>query len=217
MDKQGALYFWLDLVATLAMVVALAMFIRFFIISPFHVFGPSMCNTLNELDGECVNDYGELIIVNELLYQKVLGASIGEPQTGDVVVFTPPGGDGSYYIKRIIGTPGDTLKIENGSAFMKVDGKFIELDESAYLSESNLNNTPSNNPGVEYTVPEDSYFVMGDNRNRSTDSRSCFSQNSDGPCDGSNENAYITRGSIRGKASIVFWPPVSLRLIDDLH
>jgi signal peptidase I len=206
--QNAKVKFILDLVLNVILVVALAFFIRHFIVSPFHVYGPSMCSTINNIDNECADGYGDYIIVNELIYQDFFGFRISEPKAGDIIVFTPPTDTSQYYVKRIIGAPGDKIKIENGYVYKEFNGTFELLDESAYLNEDNLGRTYGQTgvSAVEFLVPSNSYFAMGDNRNRSTDSRQCYSGNFRELCNSDNENAFVPIDNIRGKASIVFYP-----------
>jgi signal peptidase I len=226
MEKNKHHWFlsFLDLVINLAFIVMLALFIRTYIVSPFRVNGPSMCNTLNVIDEVCQrpgSEKEEKIIVNELIYQSILGYSFGEPKSGEVIVFRPPGNsvEKEYYVKRIIGIGGDTIKIVNGKVYKLFNDEFIELDESSYLNTDNLNSTyvPGANEDEEtiYQVPDGHYFVMGDNRGSSADSRSCFS-NFNKDCTPSDLNAYVTKSSIRGKAELVFWPFKNIRILDEV-
>jgi signal peptidase I len=117
---------------------------------------------------------GEFIIVDRFSYQ-----FLHTPNRWDVIVFRPHvSKDKEYFLKRIIWLPWDKLKIEWGKVyvFSKVKNSFIELKE-AYLSESNINATYvwSDKWSHIFEVPADSFFVMWDNRNHSTDSRACFS------------------------------------------
>jgi len=117
---------------------------------------------------------GECIMVNKVSYHS------SGPQRGDVIVFHPPVESPFPYIKRVIGLPGDTVEITNGKVF--------------------INGTPLDEPYImappDYTmsaieVPANEYFVLGDNRNNSSDSHSW------GP---------IKRSDIIGKAWFVYWP-----------
>ncbi|PKO12503.1 MAG: signal peptidase I [Chloroflexi bacterium HGW-Chloroflexi-10] len=116
---------------------------------------------------------GELLLVNKLAYQ------LGEPHRGDVMVFHYPGNPSEDYIKRVIGLPGDEVRIEGGMVY--VNGSL--LDEP-YIA------APPSYPGV-WAVPEDSFFVLGDNRNQSSDSHSW---------------GFVPLENIVGKALVVYWP-----------
>lgn len=118
--------------------------------------------------------HNELILVNRLAYQ------FGEPARGDVVVFRFPRDPEQEYIKRIIGLPGDTIEIRDHQVF--VNGILLE---EPYIA------APTNQSGV-WTVPEDRYFVLGDNRNDSSDSRAW----------GTVPEEYLI-----GKAIFIYWPP----------
>lgn len=227
MDKNKHQWFLsaMDFVINLAFIVMLALFIRTYIVSPFRVNGPSMCSTLNVIDEVCQNPGStkeEKIIVNELLYQSVAGYSFGQPSAGDIIVFRPPNNSAEkeYYVKRIIGEPGDTIKIVDGKVFKLFNDEFVELDESSYLNDSNLNRTfvagVSQDEETIYQIPEGNYFVMGDNRGSSADSRSCFS-NFSRECSPEDLSTYVPRANIRGKAELVFWPFASIRILEEIE
>lgn len=108
------------------------------------------------------------------------------PQRGDIVVFNPPvGGSSKPYIKRVIGLPGESISIHDGQVF--VNGDALEEEYLGGVSTS----WPNGDPTRELVVPEDHLFVLGDNRNNSTDSRSF------GP---------ISNDALIGKAWISYWP-----------
>jgi signal peptidase I len=171
-----------------------------------------MCNTLNYRNNICHNGYGEYLIITKL------GYIVGSPQRGDIVVFRPPGTeqfnriealfrtllhiDGQdYFIKRIIGLPGETVELKNG--YVYVNGK--RLSES-YLSKTNEGHTYPLVPGkTTFKVPEGSYLVLGDNRQVSTDSRSCFRSSSIGGCR-TEADSFITPSSMEGKAWLILFP-----------
>ncbi|MCI5741321.1 MAG: signal peptidase I [Lachnospiraceae bacterium] len=131
----------------LAIVVTLV-FMYFF---GFHtaVAGQSMLETLKD---------GDEILVNRFIYK------IKQPKANDVIVFLPNGNEKShYYVKRVIGVPGDTVQIKNGAVY--VNGELFEEKVEVSAIE---------NPELaeeEIKVGEDEYFVLGDNRNNSEDSR----------------------------------------------
>jgi len=208
-EKNERLKFVAGMIKDFVIIIVLAVMIRTFLVSPFHVSGPSMCNTINFINGECENKYGEYVIVNEFLYQQLGTKQISEPKAEDIIVFRPPSNLTEFYIKRVIGVPGDKIKIENGQVY-KYDGEeFKLLNEKSYLMENLWDKTfvsSSSGEAVEFDVPEDYYFVMGDNRTRSTDSRICFRAVSPQECQEGAIEAFVPRESIRGKAWFVFWP-----------
>lgn len=125
---------WIDL----GFVLLIVFFVRSYILSPFQIIGPSMEDTFHggviSYDGEKqVYSDGEFILVDKMTYR------FSEPLRGDVVVFTPGiGPEKRYLIKRIIGLPGDTVKIENGFVFLAPANHpeiFTKLDERSYLYE----------------------------------------------------------------------------------
>jgi len=216
-EKGGKLLtFILDLALNLLIVFGLVYIIQTFIASPFKVFGPSMCNTLNYLNDECQSGYGEYIIVNKLIYKDFFGWSLSQPQRGDIIVFHPPHTSEQFYIKRIIGLSGDTIKLIDGKIFLfnEENQTGYELPED-YLSDYNKGKTnPSTNRVTSFTVPDGEYFVLGDNRNESTDSRSCFRDAFQGGCRGE-ESYFLPRANIEGKAWVVLWPLNHIRLIPE--
>lgn len=133
--KYSGLDAWIDL----GFVLIIVFFVRSFILSPFQIIGPSMESTFHGgtisyslSEGQVYSD-GEFIIVDKMSYR------FADPLRGDVVVFTPGiGPDKRYLIKRVIGVPGDRVKIEGGFVYLaKAEHPdiFIRLDESSYLQE----------------------------------------------------------------------------------
>ena len=125
---------------------------------------------------------GECIMVNKVCYHS------SGPQRGDVVVFNPPFQSQYPYIKRVIGLPGETVEIKNGKVF--IDG--IPLQEDEYIRER------PNYTMLATEVPENEYFVLGDNRNNSNDS---------------SHNWTVPRDNIIGKSWFTYWPPSKLRVV----
>lgn len=114
------------------------------------------------------------------------------PERGDIVVFDPPNGDDKPYIKRVLALEGETISIRDGSVF--VDG--IELDEP-YIRDG-ITECVRGESSCEWTVPEGSVFVMGDNRRNSTDSRTF------GP---------VAVDSVIGKALVTYWPSDEIGIV----
>lgn len=124
---------------------------------------------------------GDFVIVNKLAYK------FGQPQRGDIIVFRyPPDPEQTPYIKRIIGLPGDQIHIEGGDVY--VNGK--------RLTETYID--VSTNRGGDWSVPDDSLFVLGDNRNNSSDSRAW---------------GMVPLENIIGKAIVIYWPPENWRVL----
>lgn len=201
--------FWLDIALNLVIIVGLVFVIRSYLISPFQVYGPSMCDTLNYIDDNCNRGYGEYLIVNKFNYQNFLGWQVGLPKRGDIVVFHPPLNDEEFFIKRIIGLPGETVKIEDGKVFIYNDERpdGYELEEQ-YLS---ANNAGATHPLISnlrtFEVPENQYFVLGDNRQQSSDSRSCFIESLSGSkCGENGSTPFLTMDNMEGKAALILWP-----------
>ena len=106
---------------------------------------------------------GQRVLVNKLVY------SLHQPERGDIIVFYPPKPDVSErepYIKRIIGLPGETVEINEGIVYIHNNGNILPLDEP-YIEVPATQPFPEGDP-----IPNDEYFVLGDNRNNSDDSRS---------------------------------------------
>ena len=120
-----------------------------------------------------------LMNADRLLVSKVSYA-FGEPERGDIIVFPSPYEDGREFIKRIIGMPGETVQIINGS--VRINGQPIE---EPYLVNRDGRDYPST------VIPQGEYFVLGDNRLVSLDSRQGWT---------------VSRDDVDGKAWIVFWP-----------
>lgn len=122
---------------------------------------------------------GDRIIGNRLAYMH------SEPERGDVVVFYYPDNENEKYVKRIIGLPGETVTIVDGAVY--IDGEL--LDESGYLTV-----VPYGSYGP-YVIPEGYYFMMGDNRNSSWDSRFWT-------------NTFVSRNKIIAKAEFCYYPSI---------
>lgn len=186
---------WGAFALEMLVLLAIVLCIRFYVFQFFRVSGPSMCPTLNQLDEACEMGKGEFVFVNEFLYH-----FIRPPQRGEVVVFRPPT-EKTYYIKRVIGLPGDTITIKDGKVWLtNADHQELELPES-YLSAANQGRTITQQKV--FTVPDDQYILFGDNRAQSLDARQCFKT-----CYGEDNQytPYVERKNIKGRAEFVVWP-----------
>jgi len=166
--------------------VLLALFIRTFVVQAFKIPSGSMEPTLQ---------IGDHILVNKFIYgikipfvQTTL-VPIGEPDRDDVIVFIYPVDKQKDFIKRVIGLPGDTIEIHGTK--ITINGKPY-VDRHGYYTDKDAGGNGSN-PNVRYgpvKVPEGHYFVMGDNRDHSYDSRYW---------------GFVPAKSIKGKAFVIYW------------
>jgi signal peptidase I len=146
------LTFSLEIIKIALIALAIVLPIRYFLFQPFIVKGESMSPNFES---------GDYLIVDEISYR------FSEPQRGDIVVFKYPKDTTQRFIKRIIGLPGETVIVKNGEVSVtKVGGENVVLDEN-YLP-SDLKTYGDANT----TLKADEYFVLGDNRTYSYDSRS---------------------------------------------
>lgn len=162
-------------------VISLAIIIpvRYFLIQPFYVKGASMEPNFYD---------HEYLIIDELSYR------FKEPERGDIVVFRYPNDPRQFFIKRVVGLPGESARVSGGKVFLKGPGmkEDEQFDESAYL-------------GVTFTSGEkeielgmDEYFLLGDNRAASLDSR-LF--------------GAVPRSHIVGRVWVRGWPPEKIGVI----
>lgn len=207
-EQKKSLIATADLALNLIIVIFFVFIVRTFIMSPFQVYGISMCNTLNFQDNKCHDGFGDYIIINKSTYLNLFGWQAGTPQRGDIIVFRPPQNNNEFYIKRVIGLPGESVKLIDGFVYLFNDEnpQGIKLDEP-YLNEENLGHTFATGGISEFTIPEDRYFVLGDNRERSSDSRLCFKESPGSPgCETNGITPFLQLSNIEGKAAVVLWP-----------
>ncbi len=159
----------LSWVITLLVAVVLALCITRFIIIKTEVISGSMISTLN---------VGDKVIGNRMAYW------FSEPERGDVVFFAYPEDESKTYVKRVIGLPGDTVRITDAKVYIND----VEINEP-YLNE------PMEPEDEQiFVVPEESYFMLGDNRNVSIDSRRW------------EYITYVRKDQIYAKAWLRYWP-----------
>jgi len=161
---------FLELIKIVILAAIVIVLVRYFLFKPFYVKGQSMEPNFYE---------HEYLIVDELTYR------FRDPERGEVVVFRSPTQDKDFYLKRVVGLPGERIKVEDGKVILYSEQEPLGtvLDEE-YITEI----TPGS---VTYTVGPDQYFLLGDNRDASLDSRRF------GPID---SDALVGRAFFRG------WP-----------
>jgi signal peptidase I len=141
--------FWGEILKTVSITLAIVIPIRYFIAQPFIVSGNSMHPNFES---------GEYLVIDEISYR------LGEPKRGDVIVFRYPNNPKVFYIKRIIGLPGETVKIVGEKIYITTAaGEEFLLDEKY-----DFQPFPGN---FSKTLGPDEYYVLGDNRPASSDSR----------------------------------------------
>jgi signal peptidase I len=173
--------FFLDFVETIVIALAIFVVVYRFLFQPHQVKGNSMFDNYHD---------GEYLLTDKISYRFKV------PERDDVIVFKAPTNEDYDYIKRLIGLPGDQVMIKENRVY--VNGQL--LDESGYLSPNILTRPGSYaKEGLTITVPQKAYFVMGDNRENSSDSRDW------GP---------VPEENIVGRAWIRYWPLNKLGVID---
>jgi len=196
--RRSLLFHVFDVTLNIVIIVAIVAIIRTFIVSPFQIEGNSMIDTL---------EHKEYIVINKFRYL------FGEPQRGDIVVFRPPTDQGKYYVKRVIGLPGETIVVRDGYVFVrnKVKGD-VKLPES-YLSSMSLGKTyryPVNGGDTTeevFSVPARQYFLLGDNRQGSLDSRSFAHL-------GTRDSAFVPEPNVKGSVWFVALPVTKIHAFE---
>ncbi|MBU2051746.1 MAG: signal peptidase I [Patescibacteria group bacterium] len=176
------LWLWfLDFVETIVIALAIFVVVYRFLFQPHQVKGSSMYDNFHD---------GEYLLTDKVDYR------FHSPERGDVVVFKAPQNEDYDYIKRIIALPGEQIKVESGRVFINNQ----TLDESGYL-DPNITTHPGAyaKEGQNLTIPSDQYFVMGDNRSNSSDSR---------------EWGPVPTFNIVGRAWVRYWPINELGVVD---
>jgi len=181
-STQKVIQFVWDLVKVVLVSLAIIIPVRYFLIQPFYVKGASMEPSFYD---------HEYLIINEITYR------FNEPERGDIVVFKYPKDPSQYFIKRIIGLPGETVEVRDNHIYVtNSDGRKMILDETTYLEEGERTISKT-----KWTLGPDELYVMGDNRDYSLDSRSF------GP---------VSRDLVVGKVWFRGWPVWRLTFFDDV-
>lgn len=170
MGKVGKFFF--DTIQVIVFALSIFAFVYLLILQPHKINGQSMMPNFPD---------GEFLLTDKVTYR------YKEPQRGDVVVFKPPTNKEEEFIKRIIGLPGDRVSLNNGKFL--VNGLLLQedyIDGKVYTSGGSFLRE-----GTSIVIPQESYFVAGDNRPHSSDSR---------------QWGTINKKAITGRAWLVYWP-----------
>lgn len=168
-DWKKEIWEWVKIIVSAAVI---ALVLNTFIIANSRVPSGSMETTIMT---------GDRVIGSRLSYR------FSDPERGDIAIFHYPDDESIYYVKRIIGLPGDVIDIKDGYVYL--NGSETPLDEP-YIREAMIAEAP-----MHYEVPEDCYFMMGDNRNYSLDARRW-------------NNTYVKRNKIVAKVLIRYYPKI---------
>jgi signal peptidase I len=163
---------WYDFVETILFAFILAFLIKSFILQISYIPTGSMIPTLNN---------GEAVLVVRIPYY------FREPRRGEIIVFKYPLNPSQEYVKRLIGLPGDTIEIKHGNVY--VNGELLKEDYVKRKDDYNYG---------PIKVPKDSYFVLGDNRPVSVDSRYW---------------GFVPKKNLVGQAILLLWPPQRIQIV----
>lgn len=182
---------WRDWTESIIVAFFLAMVIRAFVVQAFKIPTGSMRMTLIE---------GDLILVNKFIYGAKVPflnfwlPAVRSPQRGDVVVFIYPEDKKKDFIKRLVGLPGETIEIKGGSIYINGQPATEPIFNQIYY----YNRGDFSAEGQKITVPQNSYFVLGDNSTSSKDSRFW---------------GFVPKENLLGQALIIYWPLNRIRQI----
>jgi signal peptidase I len=187
----------LDWILTIAGAILIVLALKEWVVNPYRIPSSSMEPTLNCAKGPanpgCLGNSSDRVLACRICL------AFGAPSRGDIVVFNTPRkaandcGEGGTFVKRVIGLPGETVHEDNkGFILIKKPGsaEFVKLKEPYIPAQSRL--ADSNHFGQSWTVPPDEYFMMGDNRSQSCDSRTW---------------GAVPRNKLIGTVFFVYWPP----------
>ena len=185
---KSTLHEWVE---SIIIAFVLAMVIRTFFVQAFKIPTGSMRMTLIEGDAILVNKsiYGARVPLTQLRFP-----AYRQPQRGDVAVFIFPGDTKKDFIKRIVGLPGETVEIKNGTIYINEKPVVDPVFSQKYY----YNRGDFGDIGKKILVPDDHFFVLGDNSASSQDSRYW---------------GFVPRDNLLGKAMVIYWPPQRIRLI----
>lgn len=176
-DRNPLWGYFIDIVETLVVAAAIFVVVYLFLLQPHQVRGASMEPNLSD---------GQYILTDKISYR------FGDPNRGDIIVFKAPVDENFDYIKRIVGLPEETISMGDGNIIIKnpENPNGFTLEEPYSINGVNSPGEVLSN-GTEFTIPKDTYFVLGDNRGQSFDSR---------------EWGELPKENIIGKGWIKYWP-----------
>jgi len=186
--KKSVIREWVE---SIVVAFILAMVIRTFVVQAFKIPTGSMRTTLLE---------GDLILVNKFIYGAKIpltGLSLPalrQPKRGDVIVFISPESPKKDFIKRLVALPGETAEIKSGTVY--INDK--PLTDSVFNQRYYYNRGEFGEESKKIKIPENSFFVLGDNSASSQDSRYW---------------GFVPRKNILGEALVIYWPPQRIRII----
>ena len=181
-----------DWLVTIAGAIAIVLLVKAYVVNPYRIPSSSMEPTLHcaRPGNDCEARFSDRVLANRFVYH------FRDPKRGEIVVFeTPPKacGVGGTFVKRVIGLPGEKLEIRliRGDGYVFINGKRLE---EPYVRPDRRQESSSFGP---VTVPKDHYFMLGDNREKSCDSR---------------EWGALPRENLIGKVFATYWPPQRLSI-----
>lgn len=175
-----------DYVKMIVIVVVVVLFVNNFILINAKIPSESMEKTI--MTGDRVFGFRLTYGINANIFGNQISKKMKDPERFDIIIFKYPDDESQLFIKRLIGLPGETVEIRDGKVYIN--------DSSEPLDDSFVPETPKGNYGP-YVVPEDSYFMLGDNREHSRDSRFW-------------DNSFVTFDEIVGKAVVRYFPSIKL-------
>lgn len=172
--------FFIDTIQSILIAAAIFLVIYMFLVRPFQVNGESMYPNFKD---------------KQYVLTNLITLRFNKPKLGDVIVFKAPPDPEKDFIKRVIGVAGDTVMIKDGDVYLNG----VKLDQSSFLKDDvKTYGGAFLRDGDTITVPQDEYFVMGDNRPYSSDSR---------------EWGFVKTNEIIGESMLVYWPVNEMEVI----
>lgn len=175
-----------DYVKMIVIVVVIVLFVNNFVLINAKIPSESMENTI--MTGDRVFGFRLAYGINADIFGNRISKKMKDPERFDIIIFKYPDDESQLFIKRLIGLPGETVEIRDGKVY--INGAQEPLDDS-FVPE------PPRGDYGPYVVPENSYFMLGDNRENSRDSRFW-------------DNTFVTFDQIVGKAIVRYFPSIKM-------